>query len=192
LKINSRGYWENETQEGHGVDESIAKAIKIFLQTEIARLWKTPISVVDIGCGNGYYTQVLNSDGVTCLGFDGNPYTEFISNRFCSVADFSVKQELGLYDWVLSLEVGEHIPEEYEDIFIDNLHRHNRYGMIISWSIPEYGGDGHFNPKPNSYIIDKITKLGYTLDKTYTDIIRNKANNCYWFRETLFVFRKDE
>lgn len=191
MKINKRGYWENTTQEGHGVDESIAKAIKIFFQSEILNLWKTPLKVIDIGCGNGFYTEYLNYDGIVCVGFDGNPNTEFISNRFCGVADFTEYQDLGEFDWVLSLEVGEHIPFEYEDIFIYNLHRHNKYGIVLSWAVEGQGGDGHVNCHNNDYIIKKFTDLGYTLDDVWTDIIRSKASNCYWFSDTLFVFRKE-
>ena len=36
-------------------------------------------------------------------------------------------------DWVLSLEVGEHVPSRYEDMYLRNLHAHNCKGIILSW-----------------------------------------------------------
>jgi hypothetical protein len=54
--------------------------------------------------------------------------------------------------------VAEHIPPEYESIFIENLISCNRKGIILSWAIPGQGGHGHFNEKPNDYVIDLITK----------------------------------
>ena len=43
---------------------------------------------------------------------------------------------LPLYDWVMSLEVAEHIPQDYEAIFIDNIVRHAREGVVLSWAVP--------------------------------------------------------
>ena len=189
MKINERGYWENNTTEGHGHDEGLSLSIANFLLSVNAN------SVIDIGCGNGHYVKKIRDNGIDCYGYDGNPHTEEITNGLCEIADFSVPQYLGIYDWVLSLEVGEHIPKQYETTFIDNLHVHNKYGMIISWSIPEYGGAGHVNPKPNRIIIDEIRKLGYSYNLEETNKIRNSAAKyptpCYWFSETLFVFDKE-
>jgi hypothetical protein len=37
------------------------------------------------------------------------------------------------FDWVMSLECGEHIPPEATEAFIDLLDRHNTKGVILSW-----------------------------------------------------------
>ena len=60
----------------------------------------------------------------------------------------------GLHDAVLSLEVGEHIPEDYEDIYLENLDRHADKIIILSWAVPEQGGFGHVNERDNGYIAD--------------------------------------
>ena len=41
---------------------------------------------------------------------------------------------------VMSLEVGEHIPADYEAIFLDNLARHAKEGVLLSWARPNQGG----------------------------------------------------
>ena len=43
---------------------------------------------------------------------------------------------LPLYDWVISLEVAEHIPAESEAIYLDNIVRHAREGVVLSWAVP--------------------------------------------------------
>ena len=43
-------------------------------------------------------------------------------------------------DWVLCLEVAEHIPLEHEDTLINNLHQHNRIGIVVSWAQKGQGG----------------------------------------------------
>ncbi|KAK7004452.1 hypothetical protein BgiMline_005973, partial [Biomphalaria glabrata] len=43
---------------------------------------------------------------------------------------------LPIYDWILSIEVAEHIPAKFEEIYLDNLVRHAREGIILSWAVP--------------------------------------------------------
>jgi len=191
MKINERGFWENNSTEGHGVDQGLMKGLADFFHSNSYHK-----VVIDIGCGEGSYTKYLNEHGIYCEGYDGNRYTPVITNGLCHVADFSQEQHLGSYEWAMCLEVAEHIPAKYEDIFLDNLHRHNVDGIVISWSIPEFGGDGHVNPKPNSYVIDKFISMGYLYDENSTTILRYSCaeypNPCWWFGHTIFVFRKGE
>lgn len=191
MKINPRGYWENKTDEGHGVDPSLAEGIVQYLKKYSNELL---ISVLDIGCGNGYYTKYLKDRHIYCKGYDGNPFTKQITDGLCEVADFTIYQYLGYWSWVLSLEVGEHIDKEYEHIFINNLVRHAREGVIVSWAIPGQGGDGHVNCQDNDYIRDKICYYGFKFDVNGTQFIRNSASlypkTGYWFKDTLMVFRR--
>ncbi len=186
--INNRGFWENNSTEGHGVDFGLMGGLVKFFSKVNAK------TIIDIGCGEGSYTRYLQGGGFYVEGYDGNPYTPKITNGLCDVADFSVPQFFGLFDWTLSLEVAEHVPQKFEDIFINNLHIHNTKGMVLSWSIPSFGGDGHVNSRDNDYVISKITKLGYTLDDDETTKLRYSCaeypNPCWWFGHTLFVFHK--
>ena len=186
MKINPRGYWENETDEGHGVDESIAEALLSFFKHEP----KNFLTILDVGCGTGFYTRYLRRGGRFCLGYDGNPHTHLLSERQCGRADFSRPQHLDKFDWVLSLEVGEHIPPKYERIFINNLHRHNERGIVLSWAIPDQGGDGHVNCRSNEYIKGIFASLGYSNDLEAEAELRRAATNCYWLADTLMVFRR--
>ncbi len=196
MKINAKGYWENNTAEGHGVDKGLAQALLQFFWSEHETLHDI-ITVIDVGCGNGFYTNYLNSirGPIICHGYDGNPNTSYIAGVACGVYDFTQDATiLGKHDWVLSLEVGEHIPPEYEDIFINNLHKLNREGIILSWAIEGQGGDGHINCHNNDYIIDKIKKLDYVYLEGSTHWLRNSVATypkpCYWFRDTLMVFKR--
>ena len=92
------------------------------------------------------------------------------------------------FDWLLCLEVGEHIPEVYESIFIENLHHNCLKGLILSWSHTE-GGDGHVNPRSNDYIISKFLDLGYTQQLNAENELRSSAS-APWFKKTLMVFKK--
>ena len=43
------------------------------------------------------------------------------------------KLQLGAADWVLCLEVAEHIPRAFEERLLANLDSHNRRGIVMSW-----------------------------------------------------------
>jgi len=56
--------------------------------------------------------------------FDGSPFSEQVSSGRVRHLDLSVPQfGLPLYDWVVSLEVAEHIPPAFEAAYLDNLFR---------------------------------------------------------------------
>ena len=92
---------------------------------------------------------------------------------------------------VISLEVGEHIPKEYEQIFLDNLNRHCEDLLITSWAIRGQGGYGHVNLLNNDEIIPKIEALGFTHLKELSNAARSIiADDCHWFRDTIMIFKK--
>lgn len=186
MKINERGFWENPTSEGQGIDESIGKAM-----LGLFRSFPTLPYVIDIGCGDGWYTKYLNDNGIPTVGYDGNPHTlEICGMEPFGVADFSMPQWLGLYDFVISLDVGDRIPREYEDIFLDNLAKHAKYGIIMSWAIPGQDGDGHVNCQSNRQIINKMAERGFALNPNRTNYLRNATSNCYWLEDTIMYFER--
>ena len=68
-------------------------------------------SVVDFGCGKCDYIRNIKEAGFDVKAYDGNPYTPQITNGFGEVLDLVEMQDLKRkFDWVQSLEVGEHIP----------------------------------------------------------------------------------
>jgi 2-polyprenyl-3-methyl-5-hydroxy-6-metoxy-1,4-benzoquinol methylase len=186
MQIHEDGYWIG-LDSPHGTDEKLAKGLADFFIRMRAN------SVIDLGCGNGYYTKYLNARGIPCIGVDGNPNTtDYDETLF--VANLTDEQDFGIHDWVLSLEVGEHIPEKYMNTFLMNIHKHNQVGVVLSWSTPELGGDGHVNPKTNTQIKEIFKHMGY---KNYIPeeielrtCCAEYPKPCWWFSKTLMVFLK--
>jgi cyclopropane fatty-acyl-phospholipid synthase-like methyltransferase len=138
----------------------------------------------------GDYVKTFLANGLNASGFDGNPNTPELTDNLCKVLDLSIpKQFEEKFDWVMSLEVGEHLPPQFEDIFINNLHNNNNYGIVLSWAIKGQGGHGHFNEQNNDYIKSKICKLGYLNDIKSEDKLREDST-LSWFKNTIMVFRK--
>jgi cyclopropane fatty-acyl-phospholipid synthase-like methyltransferase len=184
MSIHSNGYWEGtEASSQHVHDANLEKSLVTFFKNEGAT------SIVDFGCGMGKYVKTFCENGLNATGFDGNPNTPELTNNTCKVLDLSVPVQLEPYDWVMSLEVGEHLPSRFEDTFINNLHNNNKKGIVLSWAVKGQGGHGHFNEQDNAYIKSKICTLGYLNDIRSEDNMR-KMSSLWWFKNTIMVFRK--
>ena len=192
MKINDKGIWENPTAEGHAHDDGLANALVEFFKKEEDP--KANLKIMDIGCGDGFYSRKLYDNYFLVKAFDGNPNTPALTRGLGEVQDFTMPLDLGARDWVLCLEVGEHIPHRYENTFIENLDRHNKKGIVLSWAVRGQKGDGHVNCLNNNEVIPMIERLGYELDAKASMKLRESCSlypkDGYWFRDTLMVFRR--
>jgi hypothetical protein len=92
------------------------------------------------------------------------------------------------FDWVLCLEVLEHIPAVFAETAMENLLRHSHRGVVLSWAVPGQGGHGHLNEQPNTRAIDWFTARGCRHDEITQSALRQSARIA-WFKNTLMVFR---
>lgn len=180
-QISKKGFWLTDDESGHCFDTPLAEQLKDLFKHH---------NVIDLGCGPGHYTKYFLEHGISCEGWDGNPNTPTISNGLCKVADLTQQQTFEKKNWVLSLEVGEHIPKEYESIFVRNLVDHAVEGIVLSWAIPNQPGDGHVNCQSNEYVVSLLEQYGYVLDIPTTLRMREVAE-LWWFRNTVMCFRKN-
>ncbi|CAD7938582.1 unnamed protein product [Amoebophrya sp. A120] len=193
LSVNSAtGVWEGSSSVGyhmHDVD-LVHTGLMPLLQKYNAR------SVLDLGCGVGYYVRDFRTKYRSAsqapldlvLGVDGNPDTVEITDGRCTVGDLSKKLDLGFrFDVVMSLEVAEHIPPEYEQTFVANLLRHSGHLLVLSWG--NQPGHGHVNNKASGEVRSVFTAHGFLFDEEESRRLRTAAN-FPWFQETLHVFRR--
>ncbi len=183
FEISHKGYWIGDVEECHAVNEYLGEAIADFFVEQQAR------SIVDFGCGVGTYVAQIRQRGLIAKGYDGNPDTPTLSCGIGEVLDLSEPFQLPeKFDWVLSLEVGEHLPQQYEKIFIENLMRHAGVGIVLSWAIKNQGGTGHFNEQNNEYIKALFANYGYINDLEAEKNLRSVSKDT-WFQNSLMVFR---
>lgn len=188
FSIDSNGIWhglnKKNVMDHHVHDFNLCNSIIELLTNE------NPETVGDFGCGLGFYTHQLKKSGINSFGYDGSPNTYELTNGSCSVLELHKPFRFPKpFDWVLCLEVGEHIPKQFESIFIDNLHHNSSKGIILSWAIKGQGGDGHVNCQNNDYVESQFQSLGYALDLDAQTKLRNDAFAPY-FKRTIMVFRK--
>lgn len=185
-RIKDNGVWVGyDADKHHCYDPSLASVLAQFLSSENAK------TVVDFGCGMGDYVKFLRSQNINAIGYDGNPYTPILSRGVAKVQDLSVPFDLGVsFDWVISLEVGEHLPPQFETIFIENLINHTSNGIILSWALEDQPGYGHFNCRNNDYIKERMINYGFSNDIMSEEFLREHSS-LPWFKNTIMVFRKN-
>ena len=133
-------------------------------------------SLSDFGAGMGQYGHALLSldSRHRWIGYDGAGNIEEVSNGFMHFFDLSLPLSLPRTDWVMSLEVGEHIPPEHEMMFLRNLHAHNCRGLVLSWAYLGKWGVGHVNAHSTRYLVGALSKLGYRVDENATSFLRDQ------------------
>ena len=186
--IAETGYWtfsDELFQYEHCWDSGISHSIVSLAKEYSAK------KVYDFGCGSGQYVAHLNDNGINASGFDGNPITSTIPN--CKVQDLTTKFQLDPVDFLVCLEVCEHVPKEYETDLLENINRHLNIGgiLILSWAVEGQGGLGHVNCKNNDYVVEKLHTMGYSYLESISQSFRNSVTIAYWFRTTIMIFKKN-
>lgn len=181
--ITPTGFWVCNDGTQYKFDSSLAEALTSFFTTQNAK-------VLDLGCGNGAYVNYMREHGAQALGCDGNPHTPEIAGRYCGVCDLTEPQQMNMADWILCLEVAEHIPVDLEPGLIYNIHNHNRKGIVLSWAIPGQGGHGHVNERANEYA-KQIFAEEYNYNEFMSEKLRQSAS-LPWFKNTIMVFDRIE
>ena len=108
----------------------------------------------------------------TCRAYDsrGAPDASRASGGFVRACDVTepLWATLPVADWVMSLEVAEHIPRAKEAGYLRNLHRLSCLGLIVSWATPGQGGTGHVNERWTRDVTARVTALGYEVNHGLT------------------------
>ena len=166
--------------------------------------------VVDLGAGLGQYEKYWSTFGhndelkpatmrpASVHACDGAENIEDFANKdadgkpFVVFCDLTAPVDLGgpPSDWAMSIEVGEHIAAgAHEKAYLDNLERHGRKGIVVSWATPEQAGHHHVNGKNEGDVIALFSARGYELDADLTKKLR-EASTLHWLQKTTFLFRK--
>ena len=162
-------------------------------------------SFADMGCNNGGLLNAVKShfNETDIIGYDyfqwAKDYAPTLVKESIIITDLSKKETFKKqYSLVNCSEVGEHIPKEAEDIFLNNLADISSDILLLTWS-NEYDNEGqHLNPRPKSYIIERMKERGFShwkeRAKSFSDVLANKLEGIgyNWWAENMMVFKREK
>lgn len=64
------------------------------------------------------WQRISKKKGVHWIGYDGAENIESVTNGFVKFLDLTEEQDIDKSDWTMSIEVAEHIPKNYEEIYL--------------------------------------------------------------------------
>lgn len=149
-------------------------------------------SLTDLGAGVGQFGHALkaNHPAMDYHGYDGAGNVEEFTSHYVRFIDLTQHLYLPRTSYVISSEVGEHIPHKYEQQMIANIHNHNCKGVILTWGILNQGGHGHINNHSNEYLIKVFQELGYAFNGEKTEELRRSASSSPWLQRSTLVFER--
>ena len=163
-------------------------ALPIILEATHAK------SVLDIGCGTGFWLKAALDAGLTdVFGLDGvpiDPKELLIPGSLFKVQDFTAPFFLGRkYDLVLCLEVAEHLPEKYASTLIKSLTAHSDT-IVFSAACPDQEGQNHLNCQWPTYWQKLFNDCGFACFDELRDLIWQDDRIEPWYRQNIFIARR--
>jgi SAM-dependent methyltransferase len=149
-------------------------------------------SMLDVGCGPGHFLRAFREVGVKEItGIDGDHVPRdllVIESKHFITCDLSQGFDLECrYDFVLSLEVAEHLPPASAESFIVSLVRHAPV-VVFSAAIPFQGGTAHLNEQWPSYWAQLFARHGYRPYDILRPSIWRDGQVAWWYRQNILLF----
>lgn len=182
--ISETGIWsQQEANEAHIFSYNVARFI--------GRYFEPNKTVIDLGCGKGTYLGYLKSIGfVDLLGVEGIELNNFDFDDIL-ILDLALPITINRKGNVICIEVFEHIPNEFETHFVDNILKCLDGKLIISVATEGQEGTGHVNCRNNDYVIDLFEARGLKFNALDTIKIRTVPENFVsYLRNTLMIFER--
>ncbi len=180
------GIWgEEEAKSGHDFSYKLARFIGDYFPKDTR--------FIDLGCGPAEYLRYLHDRGFSNLyGIEG---TSSISFEFgnVDVTDLTKEINIDTKGNVMCLEVGEHIPEQFLEQFLDNIANavNENDKLLLSWAIPGQDGIGHVSCRHNIWVINEMIKRKFSFlgddSLKARSVIEDRLS---YFRNTILVFQK--
>ena len=161
-----------------------ARAVTGYLAPHI-----TADSIVDVGCGEGWWGCTLADEfGAEVLGVDGPGVPDHapIRARQFKKVDLRRRLNVGRFDLAVCLEVAEHLPPSRAASFVADLCAAAPV-VVFSAAIPGQGGTGHLNEQWPGYWADWFTGLGYHVTGDLRFEMWNDLRVENWYRQNPLI-----
>lgn len=151
----------------------------------------SPNSVLDVGCGAGWYLKLLAELGANDIqGVDGiSSEAVMIDVGRYKKVDLHEPFEFGKkFDLVMCIEVLEHLNPKATQILFDGLAKHAGKTILFSVAEPDQPGVDHINCIPMSQVLKEWKSRGWAPDLFETYAVRG-LSTLSWLRRNLLVLK---
>ncbi len=154
-----------------------------------------PRSVIDIGCGVGTWLKALDKSHITdYLGVDGDyvkPEALLIpKDKFIPVDLSRFYQAPRKFDLAISLEVGEHLPDQCADGLVSTLTTAADV-VLFSAALPGQGGTNHINEQWPEYWAAKFAAKGYVAVDALRKPLWHNEKIAVWYRQNMILYVRE-
>lgn len=175
--------------------EAIRAGCRISASVMVPRLYYAmtpePETVVDVGCGEGWFAREFHHLGASVLGVD------YARPEGCAIEDFvewdlsrdRAEREEGWFDADLAvcLETAEHLPPERGPGLVADLVA-IAPTVAFSAAVPGQRGLGHLNERWQSYWAGLFADHGYGPLLDVRDVLWNDDRVEPWYRQNIVVY----
>jgi SAM-dependent methyltransferase len=177
----------DHTRNVHGLDGPRAAFTAIFTER--------PQSFLDVGCGTGTWLRAALDEGVKDVaGIDGVRLSDellVVPKQHVLVQDLTKGWNLNRkFDAVVCLEVAEHLDKSHARTLVAALVQHGDL-IVFSAACPEQSGEHHVNCQWPAYWQKMFNDFGYVCDDAVRWRIWDDSRIEPWYRQNLFIARRD-
>jgi SAM-dependent methyltransferase len=156
---------------------------------------KPPSSLLDVGCGIGTWLHAAAKAGVEdYLGVDGVELPAdnlLFPAEYFRVFDLTSHWCLGRrFDWVMCLEVAEHLDAAHAGTLISSLTAHAD-NILFSAACPGQPGQHHVNCQWPEYWQHLFNLAGYACSDSIRGQLWEVGPINPWYRQNIFIARAD-
>ncbi len=159
--------------------------------------WFAPRTVIDAGCGEGWFGRAFADRGRQVVGLDSAieqaSEETFANGGNLRLAQHDLTQDapLGQADLTLCLEVGEHLPEDAAAVLVKSLCASAPI-VVFSGALPGQGGHLHVNEQWPTYWADLFAVYDYVFSDDLRWLIWENEGLAPWYRNNIFVIGERE
>jgi len=168
-----------------GCKRSAAAVVPAFLKHY------SPESVVDVGCGEGWWGRAFEEAGCSVLGIDGDYAKPVIAHEVQDLAapmrpSVRFHPQTAKFDLAVCLEVAEHLPPERAESFIAELCDLAPI-VLFSAAIPGQGGVNHLNEQWPAYWDRLFERHSFEVTGDFRWEIWNDDRVENWYRQNILI-----
>ncbi len=176
-----------------GIRPGVVRSAQTVVPLVLGLLDEPPRTVVDIGCGEGWWAAEFDKRGATVLGVDSHGLDPVaIPGRFLphDLRNQLPLRDLGRFDLAVCLEVAEHLHANRAATFVAEL---CELAPTVLWSaaVPGQRGVEHINEQWPEYWLDLFHEHGYRGSGAIRPMIWNNDAVDWWYRQNILVFSAD-